>query len=362
MTSARPRTWRLAGLALATACQDLPKAQYHTEHLELATDFDAPVCEGTLDMLDRVAGRIVSSLASEPTLDRFQVHWLEHSIDDVCDDATGCFYANTRMVFARGRSITHELVHATIDSGGEAFFVEEGIAELMGGSGVHSNPTRLQGRLAEQLALPSHDYRHGALSYPEAAHFVQWLRDEEGPWAIHQLAADLAAHGTAADIRARLEDVLHLPIAEIEDRYVETARVTYPGTMDDLVDEWVLWPTRSVWATLAFECDDPSVLGPLPGALPGMYRVVRLKVPEAQVVRIDVDGDPGTHAELFTPYATDEQPPALWWPDEDAGRLARLEPGDRVRLPLEVRTYLLMLVAHGDASAQMDVRITSDAS
>lgn len=350
----------LAGLALATACQDLPEVRYHTEHLELATDFDAPVCEGTLDLLDRAAARIVSSLAAEPTLDRFRVHWLEHSIEDVCDDATGCFHANTRVVFARGRSITHELVHATIDSGGDAFFVEEGIAELLGGSGVHSDPERLRGRLAERLALPGRDYRHGALSYPEAAHFIQWVEAEEGPWAIHQLAADLAAHGSAAQVRARLEDVLHSSLAEIEDRYVDGARGTYAGTMDDLVDEWVLWPTQDVWATLAFECDDEDVLGPLPGALPGMYRVVRLVVPQAHAVRIDVDGDPGTHAELFAPYTTDEQPPALWWPDEDAGRLARLDPGDRTSLSLDARTYLLVLVADGDASAQMDVRITVD--
>ncbi len=62
--------------------------------------------------------------------------------------------------------------------------------------------------------------------------------------------------------------MLHASIDEIEDRYVEGAQRTYPGTMDGQVEEWVLWPSRSVWATLTLECDDPEVLGPLPGALP----------------------------------------------------------------------------------------------
>lgn len=350
----------LVGLALATACQDLPDVRYHTEHLELATDFDAPVCEGTLQLLDRAAQRVVSSLATDPLQGRFRVHWLEHSIDDACDDASGCFYANTRVVFARGRSITHELAHATIDSPGDAFFVEEGIAELLGGAGARSDPERLRGRLAERLALSPRDYRHGQLSYPEAAHFIQWVHDEEGPWVIHQLATELASSRTAADVRTRLEDVLHASIDEIEDRYVEGAQRTYPGTMDGQVEEWVLWPSRSTWATLTLECDDPEVLGPLPGALPGMYRVVRLTVAEPHTTRVDVDGDPGTYAEIFAPYATDEQPVALWWPDDTSGRIARLEPGDRTTLPLEARTYLLLVAAEDEGAARVDVRLTGE--
>ncbi len=341
------------------ACQPLPPLEYETEHLQLATDFSAPVCAGTLRQLESSTSRIVNALSSSPADDAFVVYWLEDDLLEFCDDdASGCYYPGTRVMFAKGQSIAHELVHAVIDSPGEVFFVEEGLAELMNGEGVRYDPARLTGELASQLRLSRRAYDHGQLDYPQAAHFLHWVQRSEGNDALRRLAATLSSGGGDDEISDQLEAIHGASLSAIEHRYAAEAPRTYAGAFDDRYETLELG-SEPLWASVPLACDHEDVLGPLPGAVPGMYRVLRLKVTEARRARLSVDGDPGTRVELLDPYAAGRAPYPLWLPAlEHEGRVARVERGEQVTVSVQPRTYLLVFIAQDVPRGQVDLQIT----
>ncbi|MEM6992707.1 MAG: hypothetical protein AAF721_19490 [Myxococcota bacterium] len=47
---------------LLLGCGELPAVQYETDRLQIAVDFDAPLCEGTLAALDEHVSRVESTL------------------------------------------------------------------------------------------------------------------------------------------------------------------------------------------------------------------------------------------------------------------------------------------------------------
>ncbi|MEX1362304.1 MAG: hypothetical protein AB1Z98_04215 [Nannocystaceae bacterium] len=352
-----PLAVRVAMLCLGVAaCQPLPEIEYETDNLRLATDFDAPVCAGTLRMLDRAAGRISASLDPADAGERYVVFWLEHELPDQCDDdATGCFYPGTRVVFAHGESIAHELVHATLDSPGESFFVEEGLAELFGGTPVRYDSSRLRGKLASQLALSRRAYDHGALSYSQAAHFAHWLRDAEGAGAVLRLGAGLSRGGRS--VRDDLQSIFGTSLRGIEQSYEREAPRLYRGLYDDDLETLRL-EGQSQWLELSLGCDDDDVIGPLHGAEEGMARVLRLEVPVGRTTRLRMDGPPGSWVELRNPYASDVRYMPPWWPARDSnGRLARIGSGELVSLWLDRGVYQLIVATTGTAPAQVDLQL-----
>lgn len=343
----------------AVGCQALPEVEHETDHLRLATDFDAPVCAGTLRMLDRAAGRIEASLGTTSgDDDPYMVFWLEHELDEHCDaDASGCFYPSTRIAFARGESIAHELVHATIDSPGRAYFVEEGLAELFGGAAVRHDPDELRGELGSQLRLSQHDYQHGRLSYDQAAHFAHWVREAEGEGALRRLAAALEQEDGEAEVREQLEGIFGTSLRGIEQHYGREAPRTYRGLYDDRLDSERL-EDHALWLSVSLDCDDEDVVGPLRGAEEGMVRQIRLEVPQRRTARLRMDGGSGTWVELVEPYAGGRLALPPWSPslDED-GRLARLEPGGQATVDLRSGSYLLVFGARTTVSSTIDLQI-----
>lgn len=346
-------------LALAlSACQPLPEVEYETEHLSLATDFDAPVCAGTLAALDRAAARIDETFSDRDRDDRYLVYWLEDELSDICDDdASGCYYPGTRVVFAHAESIAHELVHATIDSPGDAFFMEEGIAELYGGTGVRHRAANLEGQLASQLTLSRQDYDHGRLSYPQAAHFMHWVRETEGIPAVQRLAAHLSGGADDDAIGDQLELIFGEVLPTIEALYRDDAPRLYRGIYDDQLETARLEDT-TLWAKIRLNCADEHVLGPLPGPTEGMARVMRLEVPQRRESRLVVDGDPGTWVEIVDPYVAEREFSTPWWPTRGhEGRLVRAEPGVTSAVTLEAGTYLLVFAAMGTTPRRIDLQI-----
>ena len=353
-----PTRWALAGLLAGSGCQPLPEIEHETEHLRLGTDFDAPVCAGTLAMLDRAVGRIAASLDPDGSDEPFVVYWLEDELPDYCDDdATGCFYPGTRIAFAQGDSIAHELVHATIDSPGHAYFVEEGMAELYGGTPVRHDPRDLRGELLTQLALSRRDYDHGRLSYDQAAHFAHWVRETEGDGAMLRLAAALSGEDGETEILDQLEGIFDMTPWGIEQTYVREAPRLFPGLYDARLPTQRL-EEGSLWLSVSLDCDDDEVLGPLRGAEEGMARLLRLEVPRPRTTRLLMEGDPGTWVELVAPYAPGQRPYPPWWPAFDQeGRMTRLEPGHRVSVMLEAGTYLLVFGASRVGAADIDLQV-----
>ncbi|MEM7152905.1 MAG: hypothetical protein AAF799_08680 [Myxococcota bacterium] len=347
----------MLALALA-ACQPLPEVEYETERLSLATDFDEPVCAGTLAALDSAAAHIDDTFARDDNDDRYVVYWLEDELSDFCDDdASGCYYPGTRVVFAHAESIAHELVHATIDSPGDAFFMEEGIAELYGGTGVRHRASNIEGRLASQLMLSRRDYEHGRLSYPQAAHFTHWLRETEGISAVQRLASHLSEGADDAEIGTQLELIFGELLPTIEDRYREEAPRLYRGIYDDQIETAQLGDT-TLWAKMRLNCSSEHVLGPLPGPTEGMARLLRLEVPQRRDARLVVHGDPGTWVEIVDPYVADREFSTPWWPTRDhEGRLVRAEPGMSASVTLDAGTYLVVFASMGTTPRLVELQI-----
>lgn len=347
--------------ATALGCGPLPEIEYETDHLRLATDFSDPVCAGTLRMLDRAAGRIAASLDPGGAQDPYVLYWLEDELLDFCDEgSTGCFYPGTRIAFARGESLTHELVHVTIDSPGRAYFMEEGLAELYSGAPVRHDPDDLRGELVAQLELSQHDYQHGALSYTQAAHFAHWVRHSEGEGAMARLAAALGREGGESEIREQLEAIFGTTIWGVEQHYGREAPRLYPGLYDEQVELQVL-DDSALWLSTTLDCEDEEVIGPLPDGEGSMAQQLRLKVPEAREARMRLDGDPGTWVEVLRPYASGQEYFPPWWPSSSLrSRVARLQPGDQTTVHLNAGTYLVVLGASGSSPGKLDLQILRD--
>lgn len=355
----RPRAAAAITIALAlTGCQPLPEVGYETDRLQLATDFDAPVCAATLARLDEAADRIAASLASPATRDDpYRVYWLQNTLSDQCaEDTSGCFYPGTRVVFAQAPSLAHEMVHATIDSPGQAFFIEEGLAELYSGRGVRHDPRTLSGRLDSLLRLSRDAYGHGGLSYPQASHFAYWLEDAKGPAAIEQLGAALSNGTGDAGLARQLDELFGTSIHAIEQRYAAEAPHTYPGAYDDSVPYRELGD-HALWAGVDLRCDDPDVYGPLPDGSPGMFRTFELRVGESRSLRLRLEGDQHTWVELLDPRRLDRQRPP-WAPGIGGpSRVIRLQPGDQSTQFFEAGRYLVVLGTSDTSPRRVDLQI-----
>lgn len=347
-------------MALATmwGCQPLPEVEYETEHLRLATDFDAPVCRGTLNALDRAASRIRGGLAPTHNDDPYLVYWLEHSLTDQCDDDTsGCFYPSTRIVFAQAQSIAHELVHATVDSPGRGFFIEEGMAELYSGRSISYDPKRLRGQLGRQLALSRRDYEHGQLSYPQAAHFAHWVYQSEGVSALQLLASVLDNAGDEDTMEDRLETIFDASLGAIEHRYALQAPRRFGGLYDDTLETLDLGDAAQ-WIDVVLDCSDGRVFGPLSDAEPGMMRLIRVNVSKRRTLRFRLDGDANTAVEFFDPLQSNERASPPWAKRMNTGsRLARLVPGDTTTITVDRGSYLLALMTMDTSPRRLELQI-----
>ena len=270
-----------ASLLLATlACDASPEIRYETHHLEIATDFDAPVCQGTLDYLEDHLRFVQSTLDLRlPDDAKVRVYWLEDTLDEWCrPDATGCFYPGTRVVFSKGQSITHEMVHALLNAEAHtSLFIEEGLAELYSGAGSrHRRSGDQPPPIAELVWLTPEEYRARALDYSLAANFATWLHSEYGEVINQRLAKVVAEGGGPEELAYELERLNKADMHEIEQRYADLHRTNYSGLRDGEVPALEFGEAIDV----ELSCADPETFGPLPSGEAGMYQTFRLRVLE----------------------------------------------------------------------------------
>ena len=285
----------LAGLS---ACQNPPEISYETAHFEIATDFDAPVCEGTLDYfeshLEWVEGELGVKL---PTDTKIRVYWLEDTLDEWCrEGASGCFYPGTKVLFSNGRSISHEMVHVLLNAEAHtSLFIEEGLAELYSGVGTRYRRDEDEAPpVAELVWLTPDEYRGRKLDYALAGHFAGWLRQELGPVVNQRLAGVVTAGGGPEDL-ARELDRLHHDLDSIEANYTEHYRTSYRGLRDTELPELEL----DYGVELELNCGDPSTMGPLPDGSGGMYQVHRLVVQADQLLDLHLYAGPEVRLDLI---------------------------------------------------------------
>ncbi len=289
--------------------------------------------------------------------DPILIYWLD-DVDDQCGEGrSGCFFPGTRVVFSTGDSITHEVVHAVLDSTATTYFVEEGLAEMFSGVDVYHNTAADDlTDLAARLRLGRSDYRAGRLDYAAAAHFMRYVFDEKGDFAMRRLADVIIRGGSEKAITGLLETLFDANVEQIQADYIRKARRYYRGFGAEGIDR-----ASGLHAgyDVHLDCDDGELThGPLTTGEAGVYTVRRVSVTRSHVATISVEGDADAWVSLFDP--TSRHGSVTNWSIPDARvdpNAITLRAGQSIRRRLEPGTYLAVFAASGDDS---DVRLKID--
>ncbi len=357
-------------------CGELPEVKYVTDRLQIAPEFDDPICEGTLLALDQHLEQVENGLGEVGSSEPYRLYWMREGISNVCnEDRDGCFYPATRVMFARDRSITHEMTHAVLDSVGESYFLEEGMAELLSGVGVYYDPHEGDTTPGQLLRLSRAAYRSGDLNYNAASHFMRWIYAHRGVNGVRRIAYEVEDGADPAQLEDTLEQVMGMDIDQLELRYRREANSFYEGLsyeqtpriiVDEIdQDEEIEGPEALQFGvSVDLDCLGEDTMGPLPDEREGMYQVRRVVVPDNAGAVLTVRGDAGTWVDVYDPYAR-------WWrgampdwmlpnPAVDADGL-HLEPGAVVHAELRPGVWAIVLGAdHTDrGSVQLHVELTA---
>jgi hypothetical protein len=335
-------------LLLACACGDLPVLEYQTERLLIGKSFDEPICEGTLEALDDHVEGVERALGRPKIVDPIVVYWLDDVEKECGKGRGGCFYPGTRVLFSTGASITHELVHAVLDSTAHTYFVEEGMAEIYSGVDAYYRPDPADGALADRLEISRSAYRDGKLDYASAAHFMRYVHESQGEVAMRDIASVIADGGSTGKITTAIEQAFGASIDEIEAEYFEEAPSYFRGFAAEEV------PRIDGLAEVHevhLECDDDGTRGPLGlrDGGGGMYKVRRVSVKRGGTAQFAVTGDDGGWVTLFDPSASRGIVTNWAAPDSTIDENATtLRAGESADVELDPGTYLMVFGADSD--------------
>lgn len=330
-----------APIIFVGGCQQLPDVTYETEHAEIGTYFDAPLCAGNLARVDAKI-RDLGLALDVPLESRFRIYWGAEGVETHCgfkeEDNTavlsggGCHQIGQNVIFVDAGSLGHELVHAVGDRVGamEPFF-EEGIAqalnnEYMGAEDFRVLPSSLVG-------LPRQDFESASSSRSTANHFVHFLMDERGMTPLNELRKLVHEHSSQDQVLAAFKGVYDVSMSDFETAWMARAPFTYdeglvgpaptdPWQGDDLV----------IRRTLA--CDDVFTHGPLEGVgVPaelheqeGMYTTAAFDIVVPGFYDIGLTGDDGSaHLVTGACWAYSSGRPATTVIDLEAGASENVE-------------------------------------
>lgn len=312
----------------------------------IGTAFDEPICEGTLKALDDQVGGVEDALGRPKNADPILVYWLD-DVEDYCGKGRGgCFFPGTRVLFSTGASITHELVHAVLDSTAHTYFVEEGIAEIYSGVDAYYKPDPDDGALADRLKLSRSAYRDGKLDYASAAHFMRYVHESRGDLAMRDIAEAIAKGGSTGAITDAIENAFDSTIDEIEKGYFEEAPSYFRGFAAEEVERI---DGLADGHEVHLECDEEGTRGPLGIENGGLYEVRRLKVDRGGVATFAVTGDDGGWVTLFDPNASRGLVTNWAAPDSKVDANATtLRPGEVADVVLDPGVYLMVFGADTD--------------
>ncbi len=345
-----------------TGCAELPEVEYFTDRIELGVDFDTPVCEGSLAELDAQVERIEGELGRTADPRPIRVYWLEDGPDTYCDEGrTGCYFPATRVLFSKSSSLDHELLHAVVDSEGESYFVEEGLAELLSGVGVVYDMGDGKVSPTQRLRLSRSDYREGGLDYGAAAHFMHYVFRRGGTKAVRQLGLEIAKDPSPHQLEQVLERTLGGTVAGIEADYAAQAPRYFPGLAHARLPEVDLVDLMEGVAEVGLGCHRADTYGPWVEGDAAMYRVFRLQVPADFVVKVQVDSSTDTRVHIFDPLAQVGRGRLTDWlrPDPDIDDAAVMIPSGRTEyVSLHVGTYLLVVASDDTRTVDTQIRMT----
>jgi hypothetical protein len=338
-------------LAALGACQAPPEVAYTTERLEIAPDFDYPVCEGTLEHLDGHVTFVEDQLTRWiPPGERIRFYWLTGGVEDWCSEgAAGCYYPGTRVVIGDSSTVTHEIVHAVLDAEARTnLFLEEALAEAFSGVGAYHDPED-DDRPApsELLWLSPGEYKKGDLDYVVASHFMSYLRRAHGVVPIRGLAAQVVAGASPEELEYEFAHEFEQPFPALEAEYVEGAPNFIRGLGEDQAS-----PARLGAAAIEVEldCGESHTYGPQADGSAGMFRVYQTRVEEAGEYELNFDGDPSLRLKIVDLRRQRAWGNVVDWHNPiavDDDRLPQLEGGDRASVDLREGLHLLVFSTEG---------------
>lgn len=279
--------------ALAGGCQAAPEVQYETDRLEIAPDFDYPVCEGTLEHLDSHVTYVEDELTRWiPPGERIRFYWLTDGLDGWCsEDASGCYYPGTRVVIGDSSTVTHEIVHAVLDAEARTnLFLEEALAETFSGVGAYHKPDKGQRPdPSELLWLSPQEYKQGDLDYVVASHFMNHLYRRYGRAPVRGLASSVISGASPDELEFEFSDEFQRPFDELEADYIDGSSYHLRGLKEGLVPSIDL---REPAEEITLECDSTETYGPLWDGEPGMFRSYTVRLYEPLRYELTLHGDP----------------------------------------------------------------------
>ena len=230
---------------------DLPPLRYQTEHLLIGTDFEQPVCQGSLSRLERHVKDLERWLGI--AVDRkLELYWYAGSPPCATEHAEGCYDIDSGVIRTTYSAAQHELAHAVSHLWGHPDrFYSEGVAEAF--SGERSSFGSAQP--SKSLGLSGH------VPTKSAAHFVRWLYERQGSMPLSVLFQN-SVRTNEASARRAFVDAYAESIEEVETRYYAEAPEYYPGLswcFDDL--EVLPWEAGFWRHTVDLDCASEHTLG-----------------------------------------------------------------------------------------------------
>ena len=328
------------------------------KHIDLATDFEAPVCRGTRVALDE-RFEFVSGLTGEGESGRMLLYWVDHDIERVCNgEKRGCFIPGTRIAAAYRDALHHEVVHAVLDTRGRNVFVEEGLAEYLGGYPVVFNPER--GEPLRQLSRgDTVEEELGAFSYPAASSFAHFLGRAGSDDLLGELVAAVDDGLSGPTIQGILEDEFDLRGRALEGLYREESDTVMSGLGRAEIPALDLDEIEAQHR-FGIECVASDTYGPLDSRHAEAYQIQRFFIPGEASLSWRVTGPPGSWAALVRSYDPATRRALDWLsPELEDVFHHRVEQGlGFSRADLIRGEYALIVVAPADGDHDVYVEIT----
>lgn len=215
-------------LALLAGCNELPPIEHETEDLRIGTDFDGPLCAGTLadfqqqvDVVEEVLGlRVTEKLELFLFFDKHEL-FLFLDDGDWCSDPEsigGCYNRQKQQAYSTFTSARHEIVHAVVHAAvqrdpGDSLF-EEGLATDLANRGLGFRST-----------LPSANLGLWPLevSSSTAAHFMRFIRTRYTEEQLADILIESSQHKSPEHAKQAFTRATGDDFDEIEQLYLDTA-------------------------------------------------------------------------------------------------------------------------------------------
>ncbi len=232
---------------------------HETERLLIGTDFDAPLCQGALALLDAQLAELERRFAHAPPRKLHAV--LYDRPAEICGGIRGgvpaCYVSG--VAHGEWEKMSHELVHAYLHALNPrpVPLLDEGFAVAHDG-----RVTQTYEDVALAPLLTRGYEEIDAREYLAAGHFMAWLSRERGDEALFELLLRAEAGMEQETIESLAEELLGARLSALELEFRARARELSPGSgvFACAGGQPIEWRGASIELAPALTCDDAGTL------------------------------------------------------------------------------------------------------